>query len=721
MNQTTIAIHIDAGSMSVFAAQIVEALDDARAVVIHDAAGRVIWASPGDADAESWSIDALPSRREAGVGVAVRQDSGNYAYVFELHHASVSGRIGMLSVLTGSPKARNIKNVHEAIDPVIRCVERQIDINAGLSAVRRLTREGRLGLKLIAELDALDENGNPNDTIQSLLERSAGHFDATFSAALLPAHGIQSVFPDTANGDEQRGRQQMRMLGSLMSKAKIHRKVTRSTIRQSYVVCAPIFDARDEVVGIYALAARSPFSPDQIRLCRAIAARINALGSAPESTRTGPFSRHDFLHYVEEVIRRESTTSHAVLVVDIDKLHVVNDNFGHMAGDAVIRNVHRILNDVATHGDIVANLGGDEFGLFLRGADEEVIGRRADLILQSVSDEIVEYDKKSVAVTASIGVALIPDVVGNAEAALSTAAIAMRSAKGRGGSQLVVFRDLDASVVQRRSDLDQVGRLQSALLDDRFVLFAQPIKPLQAGETAPRYEILVRMLDEQGEILPPNEFLSAAERYQMMGAIDRWVVRRTLDQLSAADNPLEVGLGSFSINVSAQSLMDREFLEFVENQIAESGVPPDAICFEITETSVVRSLEMAQYFIARLRHLGCRVALDDFGTGYCSFAYLKDLPVHYVKVDGIFIRDILENPLSEAIVISLVRIADVMSAAVVAEHVETDLVIERLRQLGVCYAQGFGIDKPRPLEDVLAGIGPPIDFAEHTAKIRLGT
>ena len=697
MNQKKTAIHIDPGSMSVFATQILEAVDDARAIVVQDSAGRVVWTNSDDTD------------------------SGENACVFDLGHASVRGRIGTLSILTTSRASLNVELVHDAIKPILRCVERQIEINAELSAVRRLSEESRHGLKLLAALDELDESDDPQETIQVLLECSAEHFRATFSAALLPAHGIRAVHPRPGTNDESRDRQQMGMLGSLMAKAKVHRKVTRSAIRRSHVVSTPIFDAKDEVIGIYVLAGQNPHTPDQIRLCRAIGAKINALCSAPESTRKGPLSRHDFLRYVAEVIRRESTTSHAVLVVDIDKLHVVNDNFGHMAGDAVIKKVHRILNNVTKHGDVVVTLGGDVFGLFLRSADEENVAGRADFILKSVADEIVEYDKKTVTVTASIGVALIPDVVADAEAALSTAEVATRSAKGRGGSQLVVFRDLDASVVQRRSDLDQVGRLQSALLDDRFVLFAQPIKSLQTGETAPRYEILVRMLDEQGNVLPPNKFLSAAERYQMMGAIDRWVVRRTLDELSAADNPLEVGLGSFSINVSAQSLMDKDFLEFVEAQVAESGVPPDALCFEITETSVVRCLEMAQYFIARMRHLGCRVALDDFGTGYCSFAYLKDLPVHYVKVDGVFIRDILENPLSEAIVDSLVRIADVMSAAVVAEHVETDLVIQRLRQQGVSYAQGFGVGKPRPLQDVLAGIGPPVDFTELTTKLRIGT
>ncbi|MDJ0700747.1 MAG: EAL domain-containing protein [Woeseiaceae bacterium] len=682
--------------MSVFASQIFEAVDDVQAVVIHDTARCVVWASSG--------ADAL-------------QD-GN-AHQFDLKHGSARERMGSLTVLTHPNSVGNAELVNAAVAPIVRCVERQIDINVELSSVRHVSEETRLGMKLLVELDELDEGSDPEQSIRTLLRQSAGHFGASFSAALLPALDIQVLQPQSAR-DESRDRQQMGMLGSLMSKAKVHRKVIRSRIGRSHVISTPIFDTRDDVIGIFVLAGKSEFTPDQIRLCRAIGAKVNALASTPEKTGAGPLSRHDFLRFVAEVISRESTASHAVLMVDIDKLHVVNDNFGHMAGDAVIRKVHRILQDTTRRGDIAVNLGGDVFGMFVRGAGEAEIARRADFILQSVADQIIEYDKQPVSVTASIGVALIPDVVADAEAALSTAEVATRSAKGRGGNRLVVFRDLDASVVQRRSDLDQVGRLQSALLDDRFVLFAQPIKPLQTGETAPRYEILVRMLDDQDNVLPPNEFLSAAERYQLMGAIDRWVMRCTLDQLSAADNPLEVGLGSFSINVSAQSLMDREFLEFVETQVIESGVPPDALCFEITETSVVRSLETAQHFIARLRQLGCRIALDDFGTGYCSFAYLKDLPVHYVKVDGVFIRDILDNPLSEAIVDSLVRIADVMSAAVVAEHVETDLVIERLRQRGVSFAQGFGIGKPQPLQDVLAGIGPPIDFAEHTAKVRLG-
>nr|MDJ0909179.1 EAL domain-containing protein [Woeseiaceae bacterium] len=677
MNKPTNGIYIDPGSMSVFAGQILEALDDACGVAVHDAGQQRVWVSPGSRRASAWLVDTLSRTASAGNGVTVHGDAGRSAWVFDLQHASTKDRIGTISVLTESPNPMGVELVLLAIKPILRCIERQIDINAELSSVRRIPEEARQGMNLLVELDEIDQTADPQTAIRELLALTARHFGAKFSAVLLPGSRLQAVHPDPAGDDESKDRQLMSMLGSLMAKAKAHRKVTRTSNGRSNVLTTPIFDVKDEVVGVYVVAKRDEFSKEQIRLCRAIGAKTGALGSAPERTAAGPFSRHDFLRYVEEVIRRESSTPHAVLMVDIDKLHIVNDSFGHMAGDAVIRRVHRILQDITKHGDIVATLGGDAFGMFLRAADEQEVARRASFILQSVANEDIEHEGKITSVTTSIGVALIPDVVSDAESALSTAEVATRSAKGRGGNRHVVFRDLDASVMQRRSDLDQVGRLQAALLDDRFVLFAQPIKPLQTGETAPRYEILVRMLDEDGSVLPPGKFLSAAERYQMMGAIDRWVVRRTLDQLSAADNPLEIGLGSFSINVSAQSLMDKDFLPFLETQIAESGIPPDALCFEITETSIVRSLEMAQRFIARLRHLGCRVALDDFGTGYCSFAYLKDLHVHYVKVDGVFIRDILDNPLSEAIVVSLVRIADVMSAAVVAEYVETDLVIQR--------------------------------------------
>jgi EAL domain-containing protein (putative c-di-GMP-specific phosphodiesterase class I) len=233
-----------------------------------------------------------------------------------------------------------------------------------------------------------------------------------------------------------------------------------------------------------------------------------------------------------------------------------------------------------------------------------------------------------------------------------------------------------------------------------------------------RCEILVRMLDEDGQILLPGEFMSAAERYQLMPALDRWVINKTLDELSNADNLLEINLAHFSINVSAQSLTDDDFLDHVIKRISESGVSPEALCFEITETAVVRNLDQAQRFIRKLRKLGCRLALDDFGTGHCSFAYLKDMSVQYIKIDGVFIRDILDNPLSEAIVSSVTNIAKVMHAYTVAEHVENDRVLQHLQQYDIDYVQGFAIARPRPLSEVLAEMGPAVLFDTTTNLVR---
>ena len=234
---------------------------------------------------------------------------------------------------------------------------------------------------------------------------------------------------------------------------------------------------------------------------------------------------------------------------------------------------------------------------------------------------------------------------------------------------------------------------------------AQRIQSLKEDAISNRFEILMRMLDENEQLVPPEKFMSAAERYQLMTVLNRWVIKKTLAELGGLDNVLGVNLASFSINVSAQSLADDDFIDFVAQGVADYGVSPDALCFEITETAMVRSLDQTQRFIRKLR---CRLALDDFGTGHCSFAYLKDLPVQYIKIDSVFIRDILENPLSDAIVAAMTKIATVMHAATVAEHVENDGVLQRLRDHEVDFVQGFAIDRPKPLAEVLEELEPAL-------------
>ena len=719
MQGQSIASYIDSGSIGLFATQITEALGNVHAIAIHDTDGQLAWVGADQGGKSPWPLN--PFKREAvpGVGFCERLDNGRFAYVFYLHCGDDDVPSGTLSVQIDGSHPISLESAHAEIASILNCIERQIEINAELSAVRRVTRESRKGLELLMRMDELAEEADPQEALRKALEMVEAHFASELTAVLMPELGIHEVRPEALVQDESTSKAVMSTLGSLIASAKLHRQVLLSDANlktkvvaglndsSPKVLCCPIVNARDDVIGVMVLIGPASFTKDQVRLSRAVCAKLRTLLRDTNQINEDHLSRHGFLRHTAGVMTRHAERRHAVLYLDVDKLHVVNDTHGHMAGDLVIRTVSRVIDEVARSDDAVSHLNGDNFAIFLRDSDENTAREKAEHLLGVLAGETTAYDDQEIQVTASIGVALIPDVVKDAAAALNTAEVAARSAKHRGGNRVVIFKDLDASVAQRRSDLDQVNHLQAALIANRFELYAQPIAALDENENRHRYEILIRMRGDDGEHLPPDKFLPAAERYQMMASIDRWVVRNTLDQLGGAENLLDINLASFSINVSAQSLADPDFLEYLENQITESGVAPDTLCFEITETAVVRNLERAQRTIRRLQRLGCRLALDDFGTGYCSFAYLKDLPVQYIKVDGTFVRDILENPLSEAIVAAISNIAKVRNCATVAEHVENDLVIQRLRQHDIDFVQGFAIGRPVPLGEALAEMGPP--------------
>jgi len=730
MGQKKIGAYLDSGSLGLFVQQIVEILEGAVAVAIHDTDGHLVWASPNEGDSKRCTVNPFVRARIPGAGFCEQLDDQNLAYVFYLDCEESDDLMGALSVLVESSHPVSFESAYCELQPILTCIERQVAINAELSSVRRMSSEGRDGLELLVKMDELDGSAGPEAILQSVLKLSAAHFGCQLAVVSLPHLGIQQTHPASALTDTDTAEELIAMLNSLNSAASKHKKVLVSDENMSVkevkgnahqapkVLCSPIVNSHDEVTGIFVLIGSHALPKESIRLVRAICAKINSLTGAADQISSEHFSRHGLLHHMNTVLTQHPSIPHAFLYLDIDKLHVVNDSFGHIAGDQVIRRIIGIVDDLAGKNDAVSHLSGDRLGFFLRDCDEQQALVKAELILETLERDTVEYGGKVIDISASIGVALMPDVVTDASAALNTAEVAARSAKERGGSRVVVFSDIDASVAQRRSDLDQVSHLQSAFIENRFVLHAQIIQSLKEEENSNRYEILVRMLDENEQLILPGNFMSAAERYQMMSTLDRWVINRTLNELGNADNMLEVNLASFSINVSAQSLTDDDFVDYVAQCIVESGVSPEVLCFEITETAVVRNLERAQRFIRKLTKLGCRLALDDFGTGHCSFAYLKDLPVQYIKVDGVFIRDILENPLSDVIVSSVTNIAKVMHACTVAEHVENDLVLQRLRHHDIDYVQGFAIGRPRPLAEVLAEMGPAVLFDTLTNLVR---
>jgi EAL domain-containing protein (putative c-di-GMP-specific phosphodiesterase class I) len=285
--------------------------------------------------------------------------------------------------------------------------------------------------------------------------------------------------------------------------------------------------------------------------------------------------------------------------------------------------------------------------------------------------------------------------------------MACEAAKDHGRDRIEVYDDQNLSIIRRHDDMQLVSQIQQALDGDEFELLAQPIVSLKDDDLRPRFEILLRMRDNDGETIPSSAFFSAAERYKLMPQIDRWVTSSTLARL--AENSELVGEldAIFSINLSGQSLSDDDILEFIDEELNENGLPPNALCFEITESAAVSNLNKAQSFIDALRDRGCTISLDDFGAGLSSFAYLKNFKVDSLKIDGSFIRDITENRISESMVAAITQVAKVMELQTVAEYVESEATRKLIAELGVDFAQGHAVGKPIPLDEALASLADP--------------
>ena len=710
--------YLDAGTLTLFAGQLKDGLDDVLSVAVYGADGRRAWCGPGGDDARHWPDDGFVHNVFASDAGCVELASGRFAHAFPLGRPGEE-QLGQLLVQT---RGRQLEAEHarRIVKPILDCLHKQLDISIELTASRELSARERENAKLLVRLDDLCAQGASDGALDEALGAVAVHFGAQLAVLWgedpAVAAGMRPTAPLSARTLSRIGpifrrlhaaaRKRRRVL--LADAPSALARVAGSDTDTARVLSSPVLNERDEVTGGFALVGGETLRDDEVRCARVVASKLAVLLQVAATEAVAPLTRHDLLAIIDRQLREAPAGDSALLLVDIDKLHVVNEMHGHFAGDAAIRHVLAQAADAGGTGAIACDLQGGVLALYLPAADEARALATGDLLRERLLRQPVAFEQRRIPVEVSVGIALLPTVARDAATALNTAEVAARSAKARGGDQCVVFHDLDASVLRRREDLDQVGLLQAALIDNRFELFAQPIVPLGDLDSRPRYEILLRMVDGEGRMLSPERFLSAAERYQMMASIDRWVVRTATDALSQRENQLELNLASFSINVSTQSMMDEAFPGFVESSIRNSGIAPDTFCFEITETSVMRNLERAQDLLQRFRRLGCRIALDDFGTGQCSFAYLKDLPVQYVKIDGVFVRDILENPLSEAIVESVARIARVIDAQTVAEFVENEQIVERLRRAGIDFAQGYQVGRPQPLAEVLTAFDEPL-------------
>ncbi len=416
---------------------------------------------------------------------------------------------------------------------------------------------------------------------------------------------------------------------------------------------------------------------------------------------TGLANRREFERRAERILDtiRQGKDEHALCFMDLDQFKVVNDTCGHMAGDEMLRQITTVLHEVVRKRDTLARLGGDEFGVLMEHCSLDDAHRVATSLQKAIQEHQFSWEGQTFKAGVSIGLVPITEITSNLTQLLKDADAACYIAKDKGGNRIHVYHPDDLETNLRHGEMQWVTRLSQALEENRFCLYAQAIEALD-GSSDLHYELLLRMIDNNGETIPPGAFLPAAERYNLITKVDFWVIEHAFGLLK--DNPVFLKQINFcSINLSGQSLTEPDMLEFIIEQLDNSKINGEKICFEITETAAISNLSTAIKFISTLIGQGCRFALDDFGSGLSSFAYLKNLPVDYLKIDGMFVKDIVDDPIDHAMVKSINEIGHVMGMKTIAEFVENDVIKGMLKEIGVNYVQGYGIGKPQPFEEII--------------------
>lgn len=467
------------------------------------------------------------------------------------------------------------------------------------------------------------------------------------------------------------------------------------------------------------LLPKTSTAPAELRIvCRDVTEAHNLSQElsyqASHDSLTGLVNRRELENRLARVLETARTDSshHALCYLDLDQFKVINDTCGHVAGDELLRQLSEVLRMKVRRRDTLARLGGDEFGVLMEHCVLRQAQRVANTLRRCVEEFRFSWENKTFSVGVSIGLVPVTSDSGSVASALSAADTACYVAKDQGRNRVHVYHPEDMELARRHGEMQWVARINRALEEDRFCLSVQPIRPVSelGVHSEPTsllpyshgyFELLLRMRDANGRMVPPGAFLPAAERYSLSVKLDRWVVEKIFSWLD--EHPAQLDrLSMCSINLSGHSIADEDFLQFVISSLDGTNVPAEKLCFEITETAAITNLVSATRFITALKGWGCQFALDDFGSGLSSFAYLKQLAVDFLKIDGVFVKDVVNDPINFAMVKSINDIGKVMGKRTIAEFVENDEILEKLREIGVDYAQGYRIGRPQPLDRLLS-------------------
>ncbi len=614
--------------------------------------------------------------------------------------------------------------IHNILAPALELLGEGIVVSQELHSATRTSDQTERELTLVYEIDEkIHGTSRSHAGLAQLVGQSGRFLGIAYSVLLIPNKRIRVSATHSSWKNVNRKVLDRYLVDHMLPKLEGKRwpsifeipgiEGADDTPEQAFqTLLCPLVDKHGNLEGMLAQLGRvngEDFSNHERRFMAHIVRKVEYVIEQSFDTMTGLMNRAGFEAQLHESARtlEGDQDAHQLIYFDLDNLQLVNDTFGRSAGDAVLVRFARLLEEDLPRNAVVSRLTEDDFCILLTHADSDDAMELAQQVRErGMVLRYLEGDK-SLQVTMSVGIAEFNTHHSDIGRSLTTARMACESAKSHGRDRIEIYDDQNLSIIRRHDDMQLVSQIQQALDRDEFELFAQPIPSLKKGKARPRFEILLRMRDSDGSSIPTEALLSAAERYQLMPQIDRWVMSTTIAELSSRAGQVEAVEAMFAINLSGQSLSDDDILEFVEEEIAASEVTAEALCFEVTESAAVSNLRKAKAFIDALRERGSKVALDDFGAGLSSFAYLKNFSVDTLKIDGSFIRDITDNRISESMVAAITQVAKVMELETVAEYVETKEARKLIADLGVDYAQGHAVGKPIPLREALESLEAP--------------
>jgi len=627
--------------------------------------------------------------------------------------------LGVLTVLLGPTADLTYESCLNRVRPAVRSLERELTLRYRLVGLYKQLSVRSAEENLLHQVEKLVHLHRPCEKTLAHILLLCRRFLSIRGAALITPERNLRLF----EGETLKPVELTLMLSEMVEYAALETdssKEVKNIVRfdrAADVLAMLVRDDKKEVIGLLALSGwkNSDFSRRRRkRIARYVVALIEDVITRDYDSLTGLMSWSLFETQLVESRENIASENSYCLYFDIDQMHVINETFGRDAGDEVLTAFARLMRErFGNH--LMTRITGDRFVAVLGDVDIERAREQAEELTRCFHEFEYARGDQILRPTVSVGIGPVTDEFKAASAALAPAQVACQAAKERGRGRVELYEQGDASIIQRLDDIHQVGHIRSAIENDRVTLVAQPIVAMQPGKTAAHYyEVLVRLIDSDGVEVMPADFFSAAERYQLMEQLDRWVVTKTLELLAARMEDFSDLSLRIAINLSGQSLGSEQFLPFVVEQIEKSGVPAKMLSFEVTETVAVANLQRAQKFMHTLRDLGCRFSLDDFGTGLSSFAYLKLFPVDTLKIDGSFVRDITTNVTSQSVVAAIAEVARVMQLESVAEYVQDEEAMALLKDLGVTWGQGFLLGAPEPLAEKLDSLAL---FSDDAASI----